>query len=128
MKSQQEENTISLGKVKGEKDAPAAGKPAPPEKPAKKPKPPADNVYENSEPYYNVVPAPVSLDRLKQYVRDRVTGVGFEHEYKLLRYGTNGAHVEGRKPENKKRNRFLELFPYDDSRVVLMPDGDATWD
>ncbi|XP_071097875.1 receptor-type tyrosine-protein phosphatase alpha-like [Haliotis cracherodii] len=128
MKSQQEENTISLGKVKGEKDAPAAGKPAPPEKPAKKPKPPADNVYENSEPYYNVVPAPVSLDRLKQYVRDRVTGVGFEHEYKLLRYGIHGAHVEGRKPENKKRNRFLELFPYDDSRVALMQDGDATWD
>ncbi|XP_071098685.1 receptor-type tyrosine-protein phosphatase alpha-like [Haliotis cracherodii] len=128
MKSQQEENTIALGKVKGEKDAPAAGKPALPEKPAKKPKPPADNVYENSEPYYNVVPAPVSLDRLKEYVRDRVTGVGFEHEYKLLRYGIHGAHVEGKKPENKKRNRFLELFPYDDSRVVLMPDGDATWD
>ncbi|XP_048251124.1 receptor-type tyrosine-protein phosphatase T-like [Haliotis rufescens] len=96
--------------------------------PPKKPKPPGDNVYENSDPYYNVVPAPVPLERLMQYVRERLASDGFEHEYKLLHHGLNAEHTEGKKPENKKRNRFLALFPYDASRVVLSPDGDATCD
>ncbi|XP_071097868.1 uncharacterized protein [Haliotis cracherodii] len=120
------ESSFSAGS--SERTASTSMKSTKPVKPPKKPKPPADNVYENSDHYYNVLPAPVRLDRLMQYVREKVTGMGFEHEYKLLRHGLNGEHTEGKKPENKKRNRFLALFPYDASRVVLSPDGDATCD
>ncbi|XP_048251123.1 uncharacterized protein LOC124131170 [Haliotis rufescens] len=124
----EESTTESSFIASSERTASPSLKPTKPVKPPKKQKPPADNVYENSDHYYNVLPAPVRLDRLMQYVREKVTGMGFEHEYKLLRHGLNGEHTEGKKPENKKRNRFLALFPYDASRVVLSPDGDATCD
>ncbi|XP_067653253.1 receptor-type tyrosine-protein phosphatase T-like [Haliotis asinina] len=103
-------------------------KPSKPVKPTKKPGSPANDVHNNTDTYYNVLPTPVRLDRFRQYITQKIDGAGFEQEYKFLRHGLAKEHKEGQKPENKKRNRFLALFPYDESRVVLAPDGDATCD
>ncbi|XP_046585361.1 uncharacterized protein LOC124292329 isoform X4 [Haliotis rubra] len=127
---QPEEDTTesSFSAVSSDRTASPSSKSAKPVKPSKKPRSPANHVYENSDTLYNVSPTPVPLERLRQYIGQRVGGAGFEQEYKLLRHGLAKEHKEGLKPENKKRNRFLALFPYDESRVVLAPDGDATCD
>ncbi|GFS79691.1 receptor-type tyrosine-protein phosphatase T [Nephila pilipes] len=61
----------------------------------------------------------VKLEDLEHYVKILSESKGFKEQYDMLRPGPQKACVVGMKPENKPKNRYPDLLPYDDSRVVL---------
>ncbi|XP_067683144.1 receptor-type tyrosine-protein phosphatase alpha-like [Haliotis asinina] len=74
--------------------------------------------------YYNWVPPHMPLDKLQQCINEKRKKASFETEFKAIPYGVRRPHKVGKKPENKRKNRFIHLYPYDDTRVVLSGDED----
>ncbi|XP_056384175.1 receptor-type tyrosine-protein phosphatase beta-like [Hyla sarda] len=57
------------------------------------------------------------------------SNLGFSEEYmKLATVGTRQTKFEADKPENKEKNRYTNVLPYDASRVVLSGPGNLTED
>ncbi|XP_046583116.1 receptor-type tyrosine-protein phosphatase mu-like [Haliotis rubra] len=69
--------------------------------------------------YYNWVPPHMRLDNLKQCISEKKKKASFESEFQTIPYGARHPHEAVIKPENIPKNRFLALYAYDDSRVVL---------
>ncbi|XP_067685088.1 receptor-type tyrosine-protein phosphatase alpha-like isoform X2 [Haliotis asinina] len=69
--------------------------------------------------YYNFVPPHMTLDTLQQCITGKKEKATFQTEFQAIPYGAKHPHDIGKKPENKMKNRFLALYPYDESRVVL---------
>ncbi|XP_067685404.1 receptor-type tyrosine-protein phosphatase epsilon-like [Haliotis asinina] len=69
--------------------------------------------------YYNWVPPHMRLDNLKQCISEKKKKASFESEFQTIPYGARHPHVVAIKPENIPKNRFLALYAYDASRVVL---------
>ncbi|GFS48396.1 receptor-type tyrosine-protein phosphatase kappa [Trichonephila clavipes] len=61
----------------------------------------------------------VKLEDLEHYVKTLSESKGFKEQYDMLRPGPQKSCVVGMKPENKPKNRYQDLLPYDDSRVIL---------
>ncbi|XP_071106715.1 receptor-type tyrosine-protein phosphatase epsilon-like [Haliotis cracherodii] len=86
-----------------------------------------DFTEDDDATYCNWVSPYVVLEKLAQYIkRKQEDDTSFENEYKMLPYGIRGHVEEGKKPENKPKNRFAALYPYDESRVILESSGNAT--
>ncbi|XP_071083838.1 receptor-type tyrosine-protein phosphatase epsilon-like [Haliotis cracherodii] len=69
--------------------------------------------------YYNWVPPHMRLDNLKQCISEKKKKASFETEFQTIPYGARHPYEAGTKPVNKAKNRFLALYAYDASRVVL---------
>ncbi|XP_046583117.1 receptor-type tyrosine-protein phosphatase kappa-like isoform X1 [Haliotis rubra] len=69
--------------------------------------------------YYNWVPPNMRLDNLKQCIIEKMAKASFGTEFEMIPYGARHPHEAAIKPNNKPKNRFLALYAYDDSRVVL---------
>ncbi|XP_046583127.1 receptor-type tyrosine-protein phosphatase mu-like [Haliotis rubra] len=74
--------------------------------------------------YYNWVPPHMRLDNLKQCISEKKKKASFENEFQTIPYGARHPHEAAIKPENIPKNRFLALYAYDDSRVVLADEGE----
>ncbi|XP_046583132.1 receptor-type tyrosine-protein phosphatase T-like isoform X4 [Haliotis rubra] len=74
---------------------------------------------EASSAYYNWIQPHVTLDKLQQSVNEKKKKASFETEFQSIPYGARHPHEAGKKADNRKKNRFLALYAYDDSRVVL---------
>lgn len=61
----------------------------------------------------------VKLEDLEHYVKSLSKSGGFKEQYEMLRSGPHKPCSVGKKAENKNKNRYQDLLPYDDSRVVL---------
>ncbi|KAI0218665.1 hypothetical protein LSAT2_029625, partial [Lamellibrachia satsuma] len=61
----------------------------------------------------------VTTGDLASYVEDKRRHNGFEKEFADLPYGIHAKCEAAKKPENKSRNRFLNIIAYDHTRVVL---------
>ncbi|XP_071132277.1 uncharacterized protein [Mytilus edulis] len=77
------------------------------------------NVYGN---VLSVSKYKTMIGDLKVAIHEKQKGEDFEKEYATLQKGLLYPHVEGSKEENKVKNRFLSLWPYDHARVVLKGD------
>ncbi|XP_071081861.1 receptor-type tyrosine-protein phosphatase epsilon-like [Haliotis cracherodii] len=74
---------------------------------------------EASSAYYNWIQPHMALDKLQQSVNEKKIKASFKTEFQTIPYGARHPHEAGKKAENKTKNRFLALYAYDDSRVVL---------
>ncbi|XP_067685086.1 receptor-type tyrosine-protein phosphatase epsilon-like [Haliotis asinina] len=74
--------------------------------------------------YYNWVPPHMRLDNLKQCISEKRKKDSFESEFQAIPYGAKHPHEVSIKPENISKNRFLALYAYDESRVVLTEGGE----
>ncbi|XP_067684841.1 receptor-type tyrosine-protein phosphatase epsilon-like [Haliotis asinina] len=69
--------------------------------------------------YYNWVPPHIRLGNLKECISEKKEKGSFQSEFQTIPYGARHPHVAAIKPENIPKNRFLALYAYDASRVVL---------
>ncbi|XP_067685089.1 receptor-type tyrosine-protein phosphatase epsilon-like isoform X1 [Haliotis asinina] len=74
---------------------------------------------EASSAYYNWIQPHVTLDKFQQSVNEKKKKASFETEFQSIPYGARHPHEAGKKADNRNKNRFLALYAYDDSRVVL---------
>ncbi|XP_069494213.1 receptor-type tyrosine-protein phosphatase H isoform X2 [Ambystoma mexicanum] len=68
------------------------------------------------------VPGIVSVDKFPSYFRQQHSDsdFGFAEEYQLLAsVGTDQGHTAAQHPDNKSKNRYTNVLPYDISRVKL---------
>ncbi|XP_054706157.1 receptor-type tyrosine-protein phosphatase mu-like isoform X2 [Uloborus diversus] len=61
----------------------------------------------------------VKLEDLEYYVKSMVKSGGFKEQYEMLRTGELKSCTVGKLSEHKAKNRYQDLLPYDDTRVVL---------
>ncbi|XP_076347024.1 receptor-type tyrosine-protein phosphatase kappa-like isoform X2 [Tachypleus tridentatus] len=63
----------------------------------------------------------IKLEDLEEYVKTMTENEGFAEQYNMLKTGQLKDWTVGMKPENKNKNRYSTLLPYDETRVVLNP-------
>ncbi|XP_022247397.1 receptor-type tyrosine-protein phosphatase T-like isoform X2 [Limulus polyphemus] len=63
----------------------------------------------------------IKLEDLEKYVKTMTENEGFTEQYNMLKTGQLKDWTVGMKPENKNKNRYSTLLPYDETRVVLNP-------
>uniref|UniRef100_A0A1W7R9B2 protein-tyrosine-phosphatase n=1 Tax=Hadrurus spadix TaxID=141984 RepID=A0A1W7R9B2_9SCOR len=71
----------------------------------------------------------VKLENLEPYVKSMSECGGFAEQCEMLKTGPLKTSEAGKRPGNKLKNRYSDLLPYDDSRVILQkvkndPDSD----
>ncbi|XP_048256440.1 receptor-type tyrosine-protein phosphatase alpha-like isoform X2 [Haliotis rufescens] len=89
-----------------------------------------DDVEEDhNDTYYNIASAPaitlVSVEQLGERIKQLQVPVGgFQAEYQKLSTTFTRSYKDSQLEENNGKNRFLNYYPYDDTRVVLqeLPD------
>ncbi|XP_050413531.1 receptor-type tyrosine-protein phosphatase alpha [Patella vulgata] len=72
-----------------------------------------DNVYVNN------VNKAIDVSDLRYTIERKTTKDEFSSEFQMLPKGLTKKHDVGTRPANKKKNRFLAIYPYDDTRVKL---------
>ncbi|XP_064476684.1 receptor-type tyrosine-protein phosphatase mu-like isoform X2 [Ornithodoros turicata] len=63
----------------------------------------------------------VPLEDLERYVASMKESGGFQEQLSTLKTGQLKPWTVGQKQENKNKNRYSDLLPYDDTRVILHP-------
>ncbi|XP_038068060.1 receptor-type tyrosine-protein phosphatase mu-like [Patiria miniata] len=123
-------NNISLqtAAVGGTCDSPSMRKPKPPPKPQLQDTKPPQPAIPPDEPGVAFTPLPpVRLEDLESYInmKESAGDKGFEADYKTLPNEQLHPWTVASKPENRKKNRYVNVIAYDHSRVVLQPlEGD----
>nr|XP_034315169.1 uncharacterized protein LOC117685067 isoform X2 [Crassostrea gigas] len=77
-----------------------------------------------SHNYVNVTMTRISLQRLWEYKLQNTANDCINTEFKNLPTGLLLKCKEAKKIENKKRNRYRNVYPYDANRVMLLTDGE----
>ncbi|XP_071496829.1 receptor-type tyrosine-protein phosphatase alpha-like [Diadema antillarum] len=78
------------------------------------------SIYENVQPDDLRHPA-IAIDRLADYMAEINSRgfMGFTEEFEMLQLDQTYLSDEAKKKEHQKKNRFLNILPYDHSRVKL---------
>ncbi|XP_072172513.1 uncharacterized protein [Diadema setosum] len=78
------------------------------------------SIYENVQPDDLRQPA-IAIDRLADYMAEINSRgfMGFTEEFEMLQLDQTYLSDEAKKKEHQKKNRFLNILPYDHSRVKL---------
>lgn len=63
----------------------------------------------------------VQTEDLERYVAAMKESGGFQEQLATLKTGQQKPWTVAQKPENKHKNRYADLLPYDDTRVILHP-------
>lgn len=63
----------------------------------------------------------VQTEDLERYVAAMKQSAGFKEQLSTLKTGQQKPWTVAQKPENKHKNRYADLLPYDDTRVILHP-------
>lgn len=63
----------------------------------------------------------VQTEDLDRYVSAMKESGGFKEQLATLKTGQLKPWTVAQKPENKNKNRYADLLPYDDTRVILTP-------
>ncbi|KAL1438353.1 hypothetical protein MTO96_048142 [Rhipicephalus appendiculatus] len=63
----------------------------------------------------------VQTEDLERYVAAMKQTVGFKEQLSTLKTGQQKPWTVAQKSENKHKNRYADLLPYDDTRVILHP-------
>ncbi|XP_052777423.1 receptor-type tyrosine-protein phosphatase kappa-like [Mya arenaria] len=84
--------------------------------------------YELEPTYYNTgteamdsaAPGGIPVQQFPAYIRElEADKARIKEEYGKYPHGLKYPHEAGKRPRNKFKNRFAQMFPYDHSRVVL---------
>ncbi|XP_038066684.1 receptor-type tyrosine-protein phosphatase mu-like [Patiria miniata] len=119
---------LQTAAVGGTCDSPSMRKPKPPPKPQIQETKPPQPAQPPDEPGMAFTPLPpVRLEDLESYInmKESAGDKGFEADYKTLPNEQLHPWTVASKPENRKKNRYVNVIAYDHSRVVLQPlEGD----
>ncbi|XP_056019212.1 uncharacterized protein LOC125671627 [Ostrea edulis] len=69
--------------------------------------------------YYNIKITLVPIDQLWENVQEKKFRGEFDKEFETIPNGLLDSYKEALKPENRSRNRYKKMYPYDVSRVIL---------
>ncbi|KAK7476502.1 hypothetical protein BaRGS_00032250, partial [Batillaria attramentaria] len=84
-----------------------------------------NDVYYCDDVYMTSEAARLKLDAVQQRLLDKLRNKELlDEEFAKLNMGLKRAHKAGAAEENKYKNRFKSILPYDDTRVVLRGDPD----
>ncbi|XP_023214730.1 receptor-type tyrosine-protein phosphatase kappa-like [Centruroides sculpturatus] len=67
---------------------------------------------------YNGSTKAIEIKNLNEYFTN-LTSKGIAEQYNSLKFGPSKSTEIGKKAENKMKNRYMDLLPYDDTRVIL---------
>ncbi|XP_038066680.1 receptor-type tyrosine-protein phosphatase mu-like [Patiria miniata] len=115
---------LQTAAVSGTCDSPSMRKPKPPPKPQLQETKPPQPAQPPDEPGVAFTPLPpVRLEDLESYInmKESAGDKGFEADYKTLPNEQLHPWTVASKPENRKKNRYVNVIAYDHSRVVLQP-------
>ncbi|KAK2191692.1 hypothetical protein NP493_48g07145 [Ridgeia piscesae] len=81
------------------------------------------SIYANAQEVARQEQHGIALSDLAVYVKEKRRNNGFEKEFEDIPFGIQAKCEAAKKPENKSRNRYVNILPYDHSRVVLSTEG-----
>ncbi|XP_078320058.1 uncharacterized protein LOC111119719 isoform X6 [Crassostrea virginica] len=85
-----------------------------------------DIIKEENHVYVNVKISRISTSNLWEYTLKNTANGNFLAEFQELPNGLLLRATEAKKAENKKRNRYKHIYPYDTNRVVLAAENEES--